>query len=155
MARKPIDKRKLPAAIVAARESAHPTAIALQGGDARRRFTDTMVATVLLKVATGMSVKQCAEEFGISPATIYQRRYDDPEGFGNALEEAYRARTHVLKDTVIEVAYDKTLSASDKKVIIEALQWTAKVDNRGRYGDKLQVDQRQVVINIPPELDGI
>jgi len=156
MARTPTDKRKYPAAIVAARSSNHPCAIALKDdGDARKRFDDTMVETALLLVSTGMSLKQVAAELGVSTGAIKQRRFDDREGFGERLDKAYADRAHTLKDTVLEVAYSKEYTAAEKKVIIEALQWTAKVDNRNRYGDKVAIDQRQVVINLPPEMDGI
>lgn len=135
---KPIDRRKLPTVIANARNSNHPAAIGLQGGDARKRMTPETREEVLTKVAAGMTVRQAAVDTGLSPGMVHQRCLDDPE-FADRLTRAREHGAETLADTVLDVALDPDMPAAQKNVIIDALKWLAKVNSRGRFGDKVEL----------------
>lgn len=155
MARTTIDKRRIPTVIADVRDLNHPTSIALEGGDPKKRLDPIAVEKILLMVACGRTQKDAAITLGINPGAVAQRRIDDPNGFGARMREAKAIGADTLADSVLEYAQRLDLSAKDREIMIDALKWTAKMQNRGMYGDKIAVDARQVVINLPPELDGI
>ena len=140
MARKSLDKRLVPGILTECRASDHPTAIAFEGGDARRKMDARTAEVILLKIASGMLQKEAALSMGINPGTVAQRSLDDPDGFGVRLREAKELGAETLADSVLEYAMRLDLSARDREVIIDALKWTAKMQNSRVYGDKVAVE---------------
>ncbi|MFZ4165273.1 hypothetical protein [Brevundimonas sp. NPDC058933] len=119
-----------------------------------RNVTDAHMETVLARVAAGETVKGVCADLGISAALVRQRVYDAPEVYGERLHQARRLNADQSFEEMIEVARDPSLEVGRARLIVEVLEKMAKVNNRATYGDKVQVDQRQIVINYDPEKHG-
>lgn len=115
-----------------------------------RGVTDEHCEVVLVRVAAGATLRQVCEEMKISAALVRQRAYDNP-AFGQRLREARRASADSQFEEMLEIARDPTLSVAERRLIVEVLEKMAKAHNRGLYGDKVQVDTRQVTINLTPD----
>lgn len=59
------------------------------------------------------------------------------------------------QDMMFEVAQMYKVPIADRKLLIEVLDKRMKANNRARFGDKVQVDQRQVIINLPADVDDV
>ena len=119
-----------------------------------RNVTDEHMETVIARVAAGETVKAVCLDLGISAALVRQRAYDMPAVWGERLHEARRMNADQSFDEMIRVAQDPNIEVPRARLIVDVLEKIAKVNNRAVYGDKVQVDQRQVVINYDPEKHG-
>lgn len=119
-----------------------------------RNVTDEHMETVLARVAAGQTVKAVCTELQISAALVRQRAYDHPEIWGVRLREARALGADQAFDEMLEVARDTSLETARARLIADVLEKHAKVHNRATYGDKVQVDQRQIVINYDPDKHG-
>jgi hypothetical protein len=117
--------------------------------DLRKQLTPERAEAVLIMIATGKTAKAAATAIGVNPGTVSQRAYDDPEGFGARLRAARQQAASTIFETMIEVAFDEDEDPRRSKLKIDVLDRMAKVYDRATYGDKLQVDQRTVTINMP------
>ena len=120
-----------------------------------RTITDQHLEIVLARVAAGETVKAVSEAMGISAALVRQRCYDQPELWGQRLHEARRMAADQSFDEMIRVAQDTSIEVPRARLIIDVLDKMAKVHNRAVYGDKVQIDQRKVVINLTQDVADI
>lgn len=120
-----------------------------------RTVTDEHMEMVLARVAAGETVKAICETMGISAALVRQRAYDMPDLWGQRLHEARRMAADQSFDEMIRVAQDTSIEVPRARLIIDVLDKMAKVHNRAVYGDKVQIDQRKVVINLTQDVADI
>ena len=76
---------------------------------------------------------------GLEPATVYMAAFKDKEGFGADLKDAREHGQHALADMMLDLPYDKTMSASDKRLAFDAAKYLTKTRNRAEYGDKVEL----------------
>lgn len=110
-----------------------------------QKITDAHLEAVLTRLAGGESLRSICESLGISAALVRKRAYDDPHDFGEAMSAANRIAADQSFDQQLVVAYDMTIPAPDKKIIIDVLDRRAKAHNRAAYGDKIAVGIRSEV----------
>jgi len=64
------------------------------------------------------------------------------------VEHARKSRAAILADKVMTVADDKEAHPAHNKNRMSARQWLAKCYDRRTYGDKVEVDQRSVNVQV-------
>ena len=119
-----------------------------------RTVTPEHMEVVLARIAAGETLKGVCTDLGISAALVRQRVYDESAIYGERMHQARRLNADQSFEEMIEVARDPNLEVPRARLIVEVLEKMAKVNNRATYGDKVQVDQRQIVINYDPDKHG-
>jgi hypothetical protein len=107
-----------------------------------RNMFDTV--PVLEQIAAGKSLRQVAEQFGISsPSRITELAASDPT-FALQYARAQELRADIHADRIETVAAElldgSRTDSQAARVAIDALKWTASKLRPKRYGDKLQLD---------------
>ena len=113
-----------------------------------RNITDADMEIVISRVAAGETIKAVCTELKISAALVRQRAYDQPTVWGDRLHEARRMNADQSFEQMIEVARDGSLEVPRARLIVEVLEKIAKVNNRAVYGDKVDVNHKQLVVNV-------
>ena len=113
-----------------------------------RTVTDAHMEMVIARVAAGETVKAVCEALGISAALVRQRVCDYPDLYGERLHQARRLNADQSFEQMIEVARDTTIDVPRAKLITDILEKMAKVNNRAVYGDKVDVNHKQLVVNV-------
>ncbi|MFI8667980.1 hypothetical protein ACIGGE_16255 [Qipengyuania sp. NPDC077410] len=98
-----------------------------------------MKAIILYRCHGGETVKSVCRDLGLEPATVYMAAFKDKEGFGADLKDAREHGQHALADMMLDLPYDKTMSASDKRLAFDAAKYLTKTRNRAEYGDKVEL----------------
>lgn len=119
-----------------------------------QKVTDAHLEVVLVRISSGDSLKNICEDLQISAALVRRRACDDLD-FGRAFSMAKMIAADHSFDQQLEVAYDMTIPAADKKIIIDVLDRRAKVGNRSVYGDKVQVEHQNVIIQLSNDDRGL
>lgn len=101
----------------------------------------------LTLIAMGYTTKEAADMLGVSASLIRSQCIHDKE-FGELMVEARMQGADADFDQMKEIAYDTSLPVADRRLIIEVLEKRTKINHRARFGDKVQVDHKQVVINL-------
>lgn len=113
-----------------------------------RTVSDAHMEIVLTRVAAGETIKAVCMDLGISAALVRQRAYDAPEAYGDRLHEARRMNADQSFEQMIEVARDPNIEVPRARLIVDVLEKMAKVNNRAVYGDKVDVNHKQLVVNV-------
>lgn len=119
-----------------------------------QKISDGQLEVILTRLAAGEYLVPICEDLGISAALVRKRQADHP-AFGDRVREAQRIAADYAFDQQLAVAFDMTIEAPHKKIIIDVLDRRAKVHNRALYGDKVAVDVRAVVIKLDDDDMGL
>jgi len=116
---------------------------------ARERIMDAVVE----QLATGKFVEQICKAKGMpGPATIYRWQREDP-GFDSRCVRARAESALLIEQKLTKLAEDTIAGKIDPKAANAAsniLTWIAKVRDRSRYGDKVELDGK---LRVVPELE--
>ena len=113
-----------------------------------RNVTDHHMEMVIARIGAGDPLPEICRELGISAALVRMRCYDQPTVWGDRMAEARRISADEKHERMLTVAMDASLPVADRRLIVEVLEKHAKVYNRAVYGDKVQVDHKQLVVNV-------
>lgn len=113
-----------------------------------RNITDADMEIVITRVAAGETLKAVCDHLKISAALVRQRGYDQPTVWGDRLHEARRMNADQSFEAMIEVARDGSLEVPRARLIVEVLEKMAKVNNRAVYGDKVDVNHKQLIVQV-------
>lgn len=117
-----------------------------------QKITDAHCEVIISRIAAGDALKTICEDLGISAALVRRRACDDRDGFGAALSMAKRISAEHSFDRELEIAFDMTIEASHKRIIIDVLQRRSKVLDREVFGDKVNLGVIvPVQINLTPD----
>lgn len=105
------------------------------------------VALVCARIACGASLVSVAAELGVAADLLAAWLFhaDRHEQYNTAL----RARADLRTTEIIDIADDLRIPAQDRRVMVEARQWEAKVFGREYYADKLPAVTDEPQVSIP------
>lgn len=123
----------------------------------KEKFTPELQEAFLHLIRAGIPIKGmgdgegAAQACGMSAPVVWQFIHDNPE-FANRYRDARDASSEVLEDEVrslIPTMLKRPEMLDSIKLVVERLEWLAKVRNRPRYGnDKQQTGSQNVTFNI-------
>lgn len=114
---------------------------------ANMNITDEMMVLILDRVSSGELLRTVCKDFKVSAALVRKRARDHAH-WGEELTEARIQMAEELYDRMLEVAQDTTIDVPRARLIVDVLKDHAKVNNRGKFGDKVTVDHKQLVVNV-------
>ena len=112
-----------------------------------RNVSDAHMEVVLTRVGAGDPLPDVCRELGISAALVRKRCYDQP-AWADRMAEARRLAADEKHERMLTVAMDATLPIADRRLIVEVLEKHAKVHHRAAYGDKVDVNHKQLVVQV-------
>lgn len=142
-------ERKDAASSLAAISEAKDRALAHRGKD--KPITDEMREEALIMIANGNPMDRVCEHFGLDRASLLINGNKNPD-FGARLKEAMAMGTVEIINATFRVAdaepgYTTGSIERDKLKIDNAWRYAKTIGNR-IFGDRLQVDQRSITINV-------
>lgn len=97
-------------------------------------FSQVLADLLCEAVATGSSLTKACKEFNL-PYNIIKRWERANPDFSDALAQARLDRADSHHDKILEIAEEK----ADFKTEIEALKWSASIDNSNKYSAKTKI----------------
>ena len=120
-----------------------------------QKLTDAHLEIIINRIAAGDLMSNICLDLGVSAALVRRRACDDREGFGAALHYAKILSAEHSFDRQLEIAFDMTMEAAHKKIIIDVLDRRAKVLDRSTYTETVKHQVEQVTINLTKEDRGL
>lgn len=102
-----------------------------------------LLADICDKIMSGQSLREICRNHNLPESSVRRWIAKDDDAMAQ-YARACEHRADVLFDEVLEIADDKTMSADDRRIAIDARKWASGKLN-GKYSDKLTVNSNKTV----------
>lgn len=120
-------------------------------GGRRARYNTRVAKRICEHIALGSTVKQALEREPLAPSVpLFWRWLDEYPEFRDMYERARTLQADLAADAIMSMASEVLKNpkfAAAYKVASDILRWHAEVNNRQRYGSKVQVEHKQAQLD--------
>jgi hypothetical protein len=121
-----------------------------------RQVTPEIAEIVLVRVASGDTLRAVCLDIGISSARVRQFFRDYSSIYADQWRMAKEDCAMAMADLIVDVAWDSNESNERSKLKIETLKWIAERFNRDAFSQRQQIDHRHAVAYVlPPGSDDL
>lgn len=102
-------------------------------------FTPELAEAICDRIAIGRSIRSVCDDEDMPSRDTVRRWMRDQDPFREQVRQAFAERTDEMREDMLAIADDSTLTPEDRKVRIATRQWIMARMAPKKYGDRLEV----------------